>query len=187
MVHAFKIGEEYFKFQPSDNLTKNMLDYIESSNFRFYVKDEFKIYSKLDILEKLIKELDSSRDKDKGDKLLIQFLNRLPKGEYFGVYSSNEEKTTEYKDAVEWLKSNDCLEDYKEAQEALHKLLFLRDYYNEGGFPGTYIYCICNIGGAVCAHTTQSVRHVLAFKDPETRDLFLKEQKDLILTAKNLI
>lgn len=95
MVHAFKIGEEYFKFQPSDNLTKNMLDYIEKSNLRFYVKDEFKIYSKLEILEKLIKELDSSLDKDKGDKLFIQFLNRLPKGEYFGLDSSNEDKILE--------------------------------------------------------------------------------------------
>lgn len=187
MVHVFKIGEEYFKFQPSDNLTKNMLDYIESSNFRFYVKDEFKIYSKLDILEKLIKELDSSLDKDKGDKLLIQFLNRLPKGEYFGLYSSYERKIPEYKDAVEWLRSNGIFEEDKQAQEAFYKLLLLRDYYNGDRNPGTYIYCICNIGGAVCAHTTQSVRHVLAFKDPETRDLFLKEQKDLILTAKNLI
>lgn len=95
MVHVFKIGEEYFKFQPSDNLTKNMLDYIEKSNLQFYVKDEFKIYSKMEILTKLIKELDSSIDRDKGDKLFIQFLNRLPKGEYFGLDSSNEEKILE--------------------------------------------------------------------------------------------
>lgn len=128
MLYVFKIGEDYFKFQPSDNLTKNMLDYIENSNLRFYVKDEFKIYSKLDILEKLIKELsDLSIDKDKGFKLLTQFSNRLPKEDYFGLVSSNEEKIPEYKDAVEWLKSNDCLEEYKESQEALHKLLFLRE------------------------------------------------------------
>lgn len=96
MFYVFKIGEEYFKFQPSDNLTKNMLDYIDKSNLRFYVKDEFKIYSKLDILEKLFRESESSIDKDKADKLLIQFLNRLPKGEYFGLDSSNENETLEY-------------------------------------------------------------------------------------------
>lgn len=96
MIYVFKIGEDYFKFQPSDNLTKNMLDYIEKSNLRFYVKDEFKIYSKLDILEKLFRESESSIDKDKADKLLIQFLNRLPKGEYFGLDSSNENETLEY-------------------------------------------------------------------------------------------
>lgn len=102
MFYVFKIGEEYFKFQPSDNLTKNMLDYIEKSNLRFYVKDDFKIYSKLEIIEKLIRELsDSSIDKDKGFKLLTQFTNRLPKGEYFGLDSSNENKTPEYNDAVE--------------------------------------------------------------------------------------
>lgn len=95
MRHAFKIGDEYFKFQPSDNLTKNMLDYIEKSNLRFYVKDEFKIYSKSDILEKLFRELESSIYKDEGEKLLIQFLNRLPKGEYFGLDSSNEKKILE--------------------------------------------------------------------------------------------
>ena len=96
MFYVFKIGEECFKFQPSDNLTKNMLDYIGNSDLRFYVKDEFKIYSKSDILEKLFREIsDSSIDKDKGEKLLIQFLNRLPKGEYFGLDSSNEEKILE--------------------------------------------------------------------------------------------
>lgn len=96
MFYVFKIGEEYFKFQPSDNLTKNMLDYIERSNLRFYVKDEFKIYSKMEILEKIFREIsDSAIDKDKGEKLIIQFLNRLPKGEYFGLDSSNEEKILE--------------------------------------------------------------------------------------------
>ena len=51
-----------------------MLDYIENSNLLFYVKDEFKIYSKSDILEKLFREIsDSSIDKDKGEKLIIQF------------------------------------------------------------------------------------------------------------------
>lgn len=101
MFYVFKIGEEYFKFQPSDNLTKNMLDYIEKSNLRFYVKDEFKIYSKMEILDKLFREIsDSSIDKDNGEKLIIQFLNRLPKGEYFGLDSSNENKTPEYNDAV---------------------------------------------------------------------------------------
>ena len=102
MFYVFKIGEEYFKFQPSDNLTKTMLDYIEKSNLRFYVKDDFKIYSKLEIIEKLFREVsDSSIDKDKGEKLIIQFLNRLPKGEYFGLDSSNENKTPEYNDAVD--------------------------------------------------------------------------------------
>lgn len=113
-----------------------------------------------------------------------------------------ERKTPDYSKAMDWLRNEDLFPDPvvespvlvvyqdkedKQAQEAFHKLLLLRDYYNGDRNPGTYIYCICNIGGAVCAHTTQSVRHVLAFKDPETRDLFLKEQKDLILTAKNLI
>ena len=96
MFYVFKIGEEYFKLQPSDNLTKNMLDYIEKSNLRFYVKDEFKIYSKMEILDKLFREIsDSSIDKDKGEKLIIQFLNRLPKEDYFGVDSSYERKILE--------------------------------------------------------------------------------------------
>ena len=96
MFYVFKIGEEYFKFQPSDNLTKNMLDYIEKSNLRFYVKDDFKIYSKLEIIEKLIMDLsDLSIDKDKGFKLLTQFTNRLPKEDYFGVDSSYERKILE--------------------------------------------------------------------------------------------
>ena len=98
MYYIFKIGEECFKFYPTTNLTRKMLDYINRVGFKFYVKDDFKIYSRLDILEKLIKDIEKSsldREIEEGFHLFSQFLNRLPEGEYFGLDSSNEEKILE--------------------------------------------------------------------------------------------
>ena len=78
-----------------------------------------------------------------------------------------------------------------EATIALLKLLFLRDYYNEG-----WVY-LENSGSAYIIRTTvgnelecsyaNGVNKVMAFKTSKIRDKFFEEQKELLEIAKPLL
>ena len=80
------------------------------------------------------------------------------------------------------------------ASEALRRLLFLRDYYNEGWQPDWEDknndgdkYCIMLYKGELTAIEYSYTYEVLHFKTPEIRDKFLEEQRELLEIAKPLL
>ena len=84
-------------------------------------------------------------------------------------------------------------EELVDATIALLKLLFLRDYYNEGWQPDWDInkvkYIIKRHGNRHFSNIETSENHpsVLYFKSKEIRDKFLEEQKELLEIAKPLL
>lgn len=81
-----------------------------------------------------------------------------------------------------------------DASEALRRLLFLRDYYNEGWQPDWEDknndgdkYCIMLYKGELTAIEYSYTYEVLHFKTPEIRNKFLKEQRKLLEIAKPLL
>ena len=79
-----------------------------------------------------------------------------------------------------------------DATEALLKLLFLRDYYNEGWQPDwldyeTTKYCIEVSEGEIVDAYYELLSRPLAFKTEEIRDKFFKEQIELLEIAKPLL
>jgi hypothetical protein len=79
------------------------------------------------------------------------------------------------------------------AFKALAKLIWLRDYYNEGWQPDWNInkvkYIIKRHGNRHFSNIETSENHpsILYFKSKEIRDKFLKEQKELLEIAKPLL
>ena len=83
-------------------------------------------------------------------------------------------------------------EELVDATMALLKLLFLRDYYNEGWQPDwtdgdEYKYCIKNFGNELYTIDLDFSARVMTFKTPEIRDKFIEEQKELLEIAKPLL
>ena len=91
-------------------------------------------------------------------------------------------------------------EELADAAVALLKLLFLRDYYNEGWQPDwcnqyQEKFCIINFLGEIdlinyskkSKFEENKFYHVLTFKTEEIRDKFLEEQKELLEIAKPLL
>ena len=78
-----------------------------------------------------------------------------------------------------------------DAAEAVRKLLFLRDYYNEGWRPdykgSESKFSIIPYEDNIVDNTTINVGRVLTFKTKEIRDRFLKEQRELLEIAKPLL
>nr|DAK47322.1 MAG TPA: hypothetical protein [Caudoviricetes sp.] len=78
-----------------------------------------------------------------------------------------------------------------DAAEAVRKLLFLRDYYNEGWRPdykgSESKFSIIPYEDNIVDDTTINVGRVLIFKTKEIRDRFLKEQRELLEIAKPLL
>ncbi|WP_454986242.1 hypothetical protein [Capnocytophaga bilenii] len=80
------------------------------------------------------------------------------------------------------------------AFETLAKLIWLRDYYNEGWQPdwSNYKqtkYTIEDYQGELwCeSYTATTTKKILSFKDDKIRDKFLEEQKELLEIAKPLL
>lgn len=77
------------------------------------------------------------------------------------------------------------------AAEALRRLLFLRDYYNEGWQPdwndSSNKHCIVLYKGEFTIVAYSFTFEVLHFKSIKVRDKFLKEQKELLEIAKPLL
>ena len=91
-------------------------------------------------------------------------------------------------------------EELADATIALLKLLFLRDYYNEGWQPDwcnqyQEKFCIINFLGEIdlinyskkSKFEENKFYHVLTFETEEIRDKFLEEQKELLEIAKPLL
>ena len=78
-----------------------------------------------------------------------------------------------------------------EATEALLKLLFLRDYYNEGWHPNYYDnkrkFVIFVTNNEFEKDFSIAESNVLTFKTEEIRNKFLEEQKELLEIAKPLL
>ena len=79
-----------------------------------------------------------------------------------------------------------------DASEALRRLLFLRDYYNDGWQPdwknddeNKHVILIEN--DKIKCEKNYSYKRVLAFKTSEIRDKFLEEQRELLEIAKPLL
>lgn len=82
-------------------------------------------------------------------------------------------------------------QDLANAAEALRKLLFLRDYYNEGWQPNfknkETKYTIYTWSDLFIDGRTFDYNRILCFKTEEIRDKFLEEQKELLEIAKPLL
>ena len=82
-----------------------------------------------------------------------------------------------------------------DASEALRRLLFLRDYYNEGWHPnkkdkeqrGVSVTLDCDNNFMVWGILKETEPYKFIFKNDETAEKFLEEQKDLLETAKLLL
>lgn len=79
-----------------------------------------------------------------------------------------------------------------DAAEALRRLLFLRDYYNEGWKPSwddrsTLKFCIITHTKKLDKDTSFKISRVMTFKTEEIRDKFLEEQRELLEIAKPLL
>ena len=78
------------------------------------------------------------------------------------------------------------------AFEALAKLIWLRDYYNEGWQPDwrndtVKKYCIINFGNCVCTTNSKRTSSILSFKTSEILSKFFEEQRELLDIAKSLL
>jgi len=121
----------------------------------------------------------------------------------FQGFEQEKSSAPTYEEAIKEARSKgdyyylpDCLEapseELVEATMALLKLLFLRDYYNEGWQPDwknddEYKYVILTENDKVERERNYSYRRVLAFKTSEIRDKFFEEQKELLEIAKPLL
>ena len=79
-----------------------------------------------------------------------------------------------------------------DASEALRRLLFLRDYYNEGWQPNwkkerEMKYVIYNDSNKLATIQSYTMSFILAFKEGNIRNKFLEEQKELLEIAKPLL
>ena len=79
-----------------------------------------------------------------------------------------------------------------EAFKALAKLIWLRDYYNEGWQPDwnkseTEKYCIVVHRGYLSVTNYDTLSCVMSFKSCNIRDKFLEKQKELLEIAKPLL
>lgn len=113
------------------------------------------------------------------------------------------EEVWEKADKVYEAKSEEVCKGYPsqelaDASEALRKLLFLKDYYNDGWQPepdlkgkADFLSCIVNYCGytlnEVSKDRTFSVCRVMIFKTEEIRDKFLEEQRELLEIARPLL
>ena len=83
-------------------------------------------------------------------------------------------------------------QDLANAAEALRRLLFLRDYYNEGWQPDWNNrqrdkFCIMVDKNSLCKESFQSNNKPLAFKSREILDRFFEEQRKLLEIAKPIL
>ena len=83
-------------------------------------------------------------------------------------------------------------EELVEATIALLKLLFLRDYYNEGWQPNwkkerEMKYVIYNDSNKLATIQSYTMSFILAFKEGNIRSKFLEEQRELLEIAKPLL
>ena len=82
-----------------------------------------------------------------------------------------------------------------DASEALRRLLFLRDYYNEGWQPdwskkNKMHFCIRVRNNKISTDSNSDINEfntVLVFRDYTIRDKFLEEQRELLEIAKPLL
>ena len=79
-----------------------------------------------------------------------------------------------------------------DASEALRRLLFLRDYYNEGWQPNwkkerEMKYVIYNDRNKLATIQSYTMSFILAFKEGNIRSKFLEDQRELLEIAKPLL
>lgn len=76
-----------------------------------------------------------------------------------------------------------------DASEALRRLLFLRDYYNEGWQPKnySYVHIITTRNGELVRDCLMGDFRVLYFESMEIRNSFFEEQRELLEIAKPLL
>ena len=83
-------------------------------------------------------------------------------------------------------------EELADAAEALRKLLFLRDYYNEGWMADwnnskQTKYTIEVFPDEIWCDNYKTAKKILSFRNDKIRDKFLEEQKELLEIAKPLL
>lgn len=190
MKTVFKEGMEVWDKTISPNKGK-VIEVLEDTNFDFPIKVEFDDGLKIQYTN------EGCFVKSKGA------INTLSTVDYSIELEGFEQKapTPTFEDIVKernyiYLPENLVApnKELADAVVALLKLLFLRDYYNEGWKPDWEDknndgdkYCIMLYKGELTAIEYSYTYEVLHFKTPEIRNKFLKEQRELLEIAKPLL
>ncbi|WP_273084640.1 hypothetical protein [Capnocytophaga gingivalis] len=195
MKTIFKEGMEVWDKTISPNKGK-VIEVLEDTNFDFPIKVEFEDGLKVQYTN------DGCFVKSKGA------INTLSTSNYSIDFKGFEQKAPvpTFEDAwnnshnsKEIFYSSNCdkvcsgypTQELADASEALRRLLFLRDYYNEGWQPdwndSSNKHCIILYKGEFIIIAYSFTFEVLHFKSIEIRDKFLEEQRELLEIAKPLL
>ena len=192
MKTIFKEGMEVWDKTISPNKGK-VIEVLEDTNFDFPIKVEFEDGLKVQYTN------DGCFVKSKGA------INTLSTSNYSIDFKGFEQKAPVPTFEEVWKKTmrlyepkseynkEECKcypsQELADASEALRRLLFLRDYYNEGWKPrnNSYVHIITTRNGELVRDCLMGDFRVLYFKSQEIRNTFFEEQKELIEIAKPLL
>lgn len=196
METVFKVGMKVWDKTISPNKGK-VIEVLEDTNFDFPIKVEFEDGLKVQYTN------DGCFVKSKGA------INTLSTVDYSIELEGFEQKAPAPTFEEAWKKtmrlyepkSEYNKEEYKgypsqelaDASEALRRLLFLRDYYNEGWQPdwksskGFWKLSIVCYEGKIHKDLSYKISMIFTFKTEKIRDKFLEEQRELLEIAKPLL
>ena len=194
MKTVFKEGMEVWDKTISPNKGK-VIEVLEDTNFDFPIKVEFDDGLKIQYTNEgcFVKSKGAINTLSTVDYSieLEGFEQKAPVPTFEEAWEESEkiyEPKSEY-DKEEY--GGYPTQELADAAEALRRLLFLRDYYNEGWQPdwtkATVKYCIEVYWENLSIIDFQFKLKPIAFKTREIRDKFLEEQKELLEIAKPLL
>ncbi|WP_454999820.1 hypothetical protein [Capnocytophaga gingivalis] len=195
MKTVFKEGMEVWDKTISPNKGK-VIEVLEDTNFDFPIKVEFEDGLKVQYTN------DGCFVKSKGA------INTLSTSNYSIDFKGFEQKAPAPTFEEAWNNSHNSKEifyssncdkvcsgyptqELADASEALRRLLFLRDYYNEGWQPDwkneEKKFSIEIYEGEFDTFESIECQRVFSFKTEEIRDKFLEDQRELLEIAKPLL
>ena len=195
MKTIFKVGMEVWDKTISPNKGK-VIEVLEDTNFDFPIKVEFEDGLKVQYTN------DGCFVKSKGA------INTLSTSNYSIDFKGFEQKAPAPTFEEAWNNSHNSKEifyssncdkvcsgyptqELADASEALRRLLFLRDYYNEGWQPDwkneEKKFSIEIYEGEFDTFESIECQRVFSFKTEEIRDKFLEDQRELLEIAKPLL
>ena len=194
MKTVFKVGMEVWDKTISPNKGK-VIEVLNDTKFPFPIKVKFDDDLKIDYTGDgcFVKSEGAIPTLSTSDYSIdiIGFEQKAPAPTFEEVWDEVEriyEPKSEYdKDEYKGYPSQKLAD----AAEALRRLLFLRDYYNEGWQPNweddEWKYFIEYYRGELEVNRTCGNSRVLHFKSRDIAKRFLKEQKELLEIAKPLL
>ena len=198
MKTVFKVGMEVWDKTISPNKGK-VIEVLEDTNFDFPIKVEFDDGLKIQYTNKgcFVKSKGAINTLSSSDYSieLKGFKQKAPAPTFEEAWEETEsiyEPKSEYdKEEYKGYPSQELAD----ASEALRRLLFLRDYYNEGWHPnkkdkeqrGVSVTLDCDNNFMVWGILKETEPYKFIFKNDETAEKFLEEQRELLEIAKPLL